>query len=381
MAGATKRDYYEVLGVPRNATQEEIKKAYRRLARQYHPDFNKDPQAQEKFKEINEAYQVLSDPEKRKLYDQYGHAAFSAQGAPQDFTQEVVFTDIGDLFEDLLKGFGFEDIFRRATRSKRRTYKKPIKGEDIYYTVELTLEEAFKGTVVSIPVHREVPCQACDGEGYDKSRGQRVCPTCGGRGEVVQRSFFITMAQTCPTCGGEGVIREPCPKCGGSGVVKVREDIKVRIPAGVDNSSKVLVEGKGHAGRFGGPPGDLIIIVKLKPHRIFERKGNNLYIDVNIKITEAILGTEIEVPTIEGQKVKVKIPPGIKEGELIRVGEFGMPKLTGGGRGDFFVRVHIDVPKLGFMDKFFGDVKRIKQLLEELNTLLPEPNRIQERTQ
>ncbi|MFN3947183.1 MAG: molecular chaperone DnaJ [Aquificaceae bacterium] len=375
MANSTKKDYYEILGVPRNATQEEIKKAYRRLARKYHPDFNKDPSAQEKFKEINEAYQVLSDPEKRKLYDQYGHAAFSSQGADQAY-QEVVFQNIGDLFEEVFKGFGFEDIFQRATRGRRREYRRATRGEDIYYTAELSLEEAFKGTIINVPLQREVVCDVCKGLGYDPAKGERTCPTCGGRGEVVQRQFFITISQTCPTCGGEGVLREPCPKCRGRGTILQREEIRVKIPAGVDTGSKIKVEGKGHAGRFGGPYGDLIISIKLTPHPIFERRGNNLYLDAYIKITEAMLGGEIEVPTLEGSKVKVKIPAGTKEGDTIRVEGYGMPKLMAEGRGDLFVKVHIDIPKLGFFDKLFGDGKRIKEILQELDKLLPEPERI-----
>ncbi|MCS6957927.1 MAG: molecular chaperone DnaJ [Aquificaceae bacterium] len=378
MAQSAKRDYYEVLGVPRNATQEEIKRAYRKLARKYHPDFNKDPDAQEKFKEINEAYQVLSDPEKRKLYDQYGHAAFTAQPGGEAY-QEVVYQNIGDIFEELFRGFGFEDIFEKATRGRRREQRRPIKGENIVYTVELSLEEAFKGTVVSIPLVRDVVCDACGGNGYDASRGERVCPTCGGKGEVVQRQFFITIAQTCPTCGGEGVIREPCPKCRGKGVVPQREEVKVKIPPGVDTGSKVMAEGKGHAGRFGGPSGDLIIGIRVKPHSIFERRGNNLYVDVNIKLTEAVLGTELDVPTLDGGTVRVKIPAGVQNGDTIRVEGKGMPKLMTEGRGDLFIRVHIDVPKLGFMDKVFGDGRKIKQLLEDLDRLLPEPKRIRER--
>ncbi|RME13555.1 MAG: molecular chaperone DnaJ, partial [Aquificota bacterium] len=347
------------------------------LARQYHPDFNKDPKAQEKFKEINEAYQVLSDPEKRKLYDQYGHSAFTAQGAEQ--YQDVVFQNVGDLFEELFRGFGFEDIFERATRGRRREQRRPAKGEDIYHTVDLSLEEAYRGTVVSIPLVREVACDACGGSGYDRSKGEKVCPTCGGRGEVVQRQFFMTIAQTCPTCRGEGVIRETCPKCRGRGTLPQREEVKVKIPPGVDTGSKILAEGKGNAGMFGGPPGDLIITVRIKPHPVFERRGNNLYVDVNIKLTEAVLGAELDVPTLEGNTVRVKVPAGVREGDTIRVEGYGMPRLMSEGRGDLFVRVHIDVPKLGFMDKLFGDGKKIKQLLEELDRLLPEPERIRER--
>ncbi|MEN3027880.1 MAG: molecular chaperone DnaJ [Aquificaceae bacterium] len=377
MAQSAKRDYYEVLGVPRNATQEDIKKAYRKLARKYHPDFNKEPEAQERFKEINEAYQVLSDPEKRKLYDQYGHSAFTTQ-APEGVYQEVIYQNVGDLFEEIFRGFGFEDIFERATRGRRRE-RRPLRGEDIHQTVELSLEEAYSGAVVTVPVVREVVCDACGGKGYDAQTGERVCPTCGGKGEVVHRQFFMTIAQTCPSCGGEGYIREPCPKCRGRGTVSQREEIKVKVPAGVDTGTRIMAEGKGHAGFYGGPYGDLIITIKLKPHRIFERRGNNLYVDVNLKLTEAVLGAEVEVPTLQGEKLRVRIPAGVKEGDTVRVEGQGMPKLRSEEKGDLFVRVHIEVPKLGFMDKLFGDGRRIKQLLEELDKLLPEPERIRER--
>lgn len=377
---ASKKDYYEILGVPRNASQEEIKKAYRRLARKYHPDFNKDPEAQEKFKEINEAYQVLSDPEKRRLYDQYGHDAFVAQQGGtsyQDFG--TPFGDLGEILEEMVRNFGFSDIFGRATRERRRTTRRPVKGEDIYYTVEISLEEAFRGTTVSIPLVREISCDVCRGEGYDPSKGSRVCPTCGGSGFVGQRVAFINISQTCPTCGGEGVLREPCSKCGGKGTVSVREEIKVRIPPGVDNGSKVLVEGKGHAGMYGGPPGDLYILIKVRPHRVFERRGDHLYVDVNLKFSEAVLGTELEIPTLSGERVRVKVPAGVREGEVIRVEGHGMPRLRGSGRGDLMVRVHIDVPKLSLLDRLWGDGKRLKDLLQELDKLLPEPKRLVER--
>jgi len=377
---STKKDYYEILGVPRNASQEEIKKAFRRLARKYHPDINKSPEAQEKFKEINEAYQVLSDPEKRKLYDMYGHAAFEGTGA-----QEQTYTRIPDLEEILSEFFGegfgsvFDTIFERATRGRRRERRRPLKGEDIFKTVEISLEDAYRGTTVSVDVDREVECSACGGTGYDREKGVRTCPTCGGTGQVVQRQFFITISQTCPACKGEGVVYEPCRVCGGRGTVRKRESIKVRIPPGVDNGSRLVVEGKGHAGRFGGPPGDLYIQVRVKPHRIFERKGDDLYVDVNLTYPEAVLGTEIEVPTLSGEKVKVKIPPGTGHGDLIKVEGYGMPKLKGKGRGDLYVRVNIVVPKIGVMDKVFKDGRKVEKLLKELNELLPKPERIKER--
>ncbi len=384
MSSGTKKDYYEILEVPRNASEEEIKRAYRRLARKYHPDLNKDPSAQEKFKEINEAYQVLSDPEKRRLYDMYGHAAFQGQGAQQTqehFSTNVNFGDIEDLLSDFMKGFGFDfdTIFERATKGRRRERRRPVKGDDIYKTVEITLEEAYKGTTVSVPVTREVYCDVCRGYGYDPAKGEKICPTCNGSGQVVQRNFIITISQTCPTCRGEGVLREPCRACGGRGTVSKSENIKVRIPPGVDDGSKLVVEGKGNVGLNGGPAGDLYIVVKLKPHKIFSRKGNNLYVDVNITYPEAVLGTTLEVPTIEGKKVTVNIPPGVHHGQTVKVEGYGMPSLKGGGKGDLYVRVNIDIPKISFIDKVFKNGRKVEKLLKELEEELPKPDRIKER--
>ena len=376
MASSTKKDYYEILGVPRNASEEEIKKAYRRLVRKYHPDICKKPECEEKFKEINEAYQVLSDPEKRRIYDMYGHEGLQQQG----YTQQETYTRIPDL-EEILREFfeiptSFESIFERATGRRRR--RRGVRGEDIVVPVEITLEEAFKGTTVPIEIEREVYCEACEGEGVEKT-SRRTCPTCRGTGEVVQGNWFIQVRQTCPTCKGEGVIYEPCKVCGGRGTVRKKETIKVKIPPGVRDGSRLVVEGKGHAGKFGGETGNLYIVVKIKPHKIFERKGDDLYVDVNITYPEAVLGTEIEVPTIDGEKVKVKIPPGTKDGELIRVPGKGMPRLKGTGRGDLYVRVHVDVPKISMLSKIFGDGKKAQELLKQLQEVLPKPQRIVER--
>ncbi len=384
MSSGTKKDYYEILEIPRNASEEEIKKAYRRLARKYHPDLNKDPSAQEKFKEINEAYQVLSDPEKRRLYDMYGHAAFQGAGSQQSYeryTTNVNFGDIEDLLSDFMKGFGFDfdTIFERAAKGRRRDRRRPVKGDDLYHTVEVSLEDAYKGTTVSVPVIREVRCDICRGYGYDPTRGEKVCPTCKGSGQVIQKNFILTISQTCPTCRGEGVLREPCTVCKGRGTVSRREDIKVRIPPGVDEGSRLVVEGKGNAGIYGGPPGDLYIIIKLKPHKIFTRKGNHLYVDVNITYPEAVLGTSLEVPTIEGKKVKVSIPAGASHGQTIKVEGYGMPSLKGGQKGDMYVRVNIDIPKISFVDKMFKNGRKLEKLLKELDEELPKPDRIRER--
>ena len=384
---AAKRDYYEILGVSRNASQEEIKKAYRKLARKYHPDICKKPECEEKFKEINEAYQVLSDPEKRKLYDQYGHAAFEMGGAtPQEgqgWTNFAEFENLDEFIKSFFRsGSIFEKIFEsaafggRRTQSRRHRARAPRKGEDIYHTVVLSLEDAFKGTVVKVPIERRVKCPVCGGSG---AANERVCPQCGGSGRVVYQTPFMVVEETCPTCRGSGVLAEPCPECGGKGFVLKREEVKVKIPPGVDNGTKLKVEGKGHEGLFGGPPGDLYIITKVEPHPIFERRGDNLYVDVNITYPEAVLGGEVEVPTIEGEKIKVKIPEGTKENDTVRVEGKGMPRLRGSGRGDLIVRFHIDVPSFGLLAKLTGKEKRIKELLQELQKELPKPERVRRR--
>ncbi len=381
---AVKRDYYEILGVPRNASQEEIKKAYRKLARKYHPDICKKPECEEKFKEINEAYQVLSDPEKRKLYDTYGHAAFEGGAPSENFGGGTPFENLEDVFKTFGEFFGgdfFERIFEEAAfggrRRRRASRPRPQRGEDIYHTVVISLEDAFRGTVLNIPITRRVACPVCKGSGKGR---EKVCPRCGGRGKLVFRpNPFMVVEEVCPVCRGAGVVAEPCPECGGEGFVLKQEEVKVRIPPGVDNGTKLKVEGKGNEGRFGGPPGDLYIITKVEPHPIFERRGDNLYVDVNITYPEAVLGGEVEVPTIEGENIKVRIPEGTKENDTVRVEGRGMPRLRGGGRGDLVVRFHIDVPSFGFLAKLTGKERRIRELLEELQKELPKPERVRKR--
>jgi molecular chaperone DnaJ len=386
---AVKKDYYEILGVDRNATQEEIKKAYRKLARKYHPDICKKPECEEKFKEINEAYQVLSDPEKRKLYDKYGHAAFeggaaaqSPEGANIPFGGEgFQFEQLNEFMRQFMGGGGlFEKLFEEAVfgsrRKRSRGWRQAARGEDIYHTVEISLEDAFKGTVLTIPITRKVKCPVCGGRG---TTNERTCPQCGGSGRVRYQMGPFLVEETCPACHGAGVIAQPCPECEGKGFVYKTEEIKVRIPPGVDNGTKLKVDGKGHEGAFGGPSGDLYIITKVKPHPVFERRGDNLYVDVNITYPEAVLGSEIKVPTIEGEEITVKVPEGTKEGDTVRVEGKGMPRLRGSGRGDLVVRFHIDVPSFGLLAKLTGKEKKVKELLQELQQYLPKPERVRKR--
>lgn len=341
MAG--KRDYYEVLGVDRSAGTEEIKKAYRRLARRYHPDVNKeDPQAAEKFKEATEAYQVLSDPEKRAAYDRFGHAAFDGSGAGGPGGGFDPFGGFGDLG-------GFEDIFDAFFGGGgRRRARGPVKGADLRYDLEIDFEEAAFGVETEISVPRLEVCGRCHGNKAEPGTPIRSCPECQGSGQVrrVQQTPFgrFVNVQTCSRCRGEGKwVETACRECHGAGVVQRTRRITVKIPAGVDSGQRIRLAGEGEAGERGGPPGDLYVFVTVRPHPFFKREGRDIHCEVPISFVQAALGDEIEVPTLEGPLV-LKIPEGTQTGTTFRLRGKGVPDVRGFGKGDQFVRVKVVTP-------------------------------------
>ncbi len=346
---AEKRDYYEVLGVDRQAGEDEIKKAYRQLARQYHPDVTKeDPKvAEERFKEISEAYEVLMDKQKRDLYDQYGHAGVNSQFQGggfnwNDFTHQG---DIRDIFGDM--GFGGGNIFGMFFGGGGRS-RGPRQGQSLRYDLEITLEEAFEGVKKDLTLPLTVKCDACGGTG-SKSRKEEVCAQCGGKGQVqrVERrgySQFISVG-ACPKCGGSGKdIKDPCPECDG-GWTRKRQKISLDIPKGVDSGMRLRVAGAGEPSPDGGPPGDLFVVVALKDHRVFQRDGPDLYLTHEIGFPEAALGASLEIPTLEGKKAEMSVPAGTQPGEVQRLKGLGMPRMDGHGRGDLYVRLKLVVPK------------------------------------
>jgi len=338
-----KRDYYEVLGVDRNASQDEIKKAFRKLARKYHPDMNKeDPSAEEKFKEINEAYEVLSDPEKRRRYDQFGHAAEGPAGGPGG-AGGWDFGDFGTSFDSI-----FDMFFGGGFGGARAPRTGPERGADLRYDLEISLEEAASGLDRDIEVVRLDTCSSCGGTGAKPGTSPVTCPVCGGRGQTTQvrTTAFgrFTSITTCPRCGGEGrVIESPCQTCQGRGRVRKRKKIRVRIPAGVDSGMRVRVAGEGEAGTRGGPPGDLFVFITVRPHEIFERRGNDIFCEVPISVWQAALGDEIEVPALGG-RASVQVPEGTQTGTAFRLRGKGIPDVHGGPRGDQYVRVKVVTP-------------------------------------
>nr|WP_206155233.1 molecular chaperone DnaJ [Caldanaerobacter subterraneus] len=340
---------YEILGVDRNASQEEIKKAYRRLAKKYHPDLNPgDKEAEQKFKEINEAYEILSDPQKRAQYDQFGHAAFEQGGFQQggfgDFGEggfDFDFGGFGDIFGDI-----FSDFFGTG---RRKAEKGPKKGADIRYDLTLTFEEAAFGTEKEIEVERFEVCDVCHGTGVKPGSRPETCPVCHGTGEIrqTQNTPFgrIVNIRTCPRCHGEGkIITDPCQKCGGTGRIRKRRKIKVTIPAGIDEGQMLTLRGEGEPGLRGGPNGDLYIVIHVKPHEIFKREGYDVYVKIPISFADAALGGEIKIPTLDGM-VSFTIPEGTQTGTKFKLRGKGIPHIGGRGRGDQIVEVYVEVPK------------------------------------
>lgn len=330
----SKRDYYEVLGVSRTASGEDVKKAYRKCALQYHPDRNpNDKKAEEHFKEATEAYQVLADQKKRALYDQYGHAGLEGMGQAGAAGFGGGFSDI---FEDI-----FEDFFGG---SSARSHSRARKGSDLAMELEVTFQEAFTGVEKSVSVGREESCGACRGEGARSGTAPSVCPTCHGAGQVMASSGFFSLSRTCPRCRGEGrFIEHPCASCRGTGRARVARKIQVKVPAGVDGGMRLRMTGEGEAGHRGGPRGDLYIEIAVKPHDIFRREGSEVVCDIPVSMVQAALGDEIDVPTLSGTD-KLKIPAGTQTGTAFRLKGRGFPSLNGGPAGDQEVRVVVETP-------------------------------------
>ena len=337
-------DYYDLLGVSREASPEEIKKAYRKMAVKYHPDKNAgDKKAEEMFKKVSEAYEVLHDPDKRAAYDRFGHAAFQQGGHTTRSGAQGGFHDPFDVFSEVFGGGGsssiFEEIFGGGGRHRSNA------GADLRYDIEITLEQAATGVEKEISYRRSVPCSHCKGSGAEPGSSRRSCPTCKGTGQVVSSQGFFSIRQTCPNCHGSGTILEnPCTKCRGEGRSIKTNKLKVKIPPGVDTGSKLRSPSSGEAGLQGGPSGDLYVVIHVTEHDIFERQGDHLYCTLPIKFTLAALGGTIEVPTLKG-KASLKIPSGTPSGTVFRLREKGMPRLRSHTQGDQFIHIEIEVPK------------------------------------
>lgn len=347
----SKRDYYEILGVSKTATDAELKSAFRKLAMQHHPDKNPgDKAAEAKFKELNEAYQCLSDGQKRAAYDRFGHAAFEqGGGGGGPFGGGFAGGSMGDIFEDL-----FGEVFgggRRSSGGRER-------GADLRYNLEITLDDAFNGKAATIKVPTSITCEACSGTGAKPGSKPKKCATCGGHGRVRAAQGFFSIERTCPACHGRGeTIDDPCKSCSGAGRVTRERTLSINIPAGVEDGTRIRLSGEGEAGMRGGPAGDLYVFLSVKPHALFQRDGADLFARVPISMVAAALGTEIAVPTLDGVEAKVKIPEGTQSGKQIRIKGKGMPVLRSRDRGDLFIQTVVETPQ--------NLTKRQKELLRE----------------
>src|SRR6266511_5102225 len=349
----TPKSLYEVLGVPKNASQEEIRKAYRKLARQHHPDRNHDDtSAEERFKEVQGAYDVLSDPEKRKQYDAFGDGRMRGGSGPQGATFD--FGDLGDL------GDLFGGLFGRGRGGARQQQARGRRGNDVEASVSLSFEDSLRGVDVVIPVELETACRECGGSGARPGTAPTICPECKGRGVTSESQGLFALSQPCPRCRGNGtVIEQPCPRCKGSGRERRTKRYSVRIPAGVKDGTRIRLKGKGEAGVAGGPPGDLFVVTRVEPSTLFQRRAEaDLVVEVPVTYAEAALGAKVEVPTPYGERLSVKIPAGTETGKLLKLKGHGAPLLKGSGKGDLLARVRVTVPK--------KLTKKQRELMEEL---------------
>ncbi len=365
--GNDKRDYYEVLNVSRTATDDELKKAYRRSALEWHPDRNPErtEEAEERFKELTEAYSVLIDPQKRAAYNHYGHAGVSSQ--PFAGFDDSIFADFADIFGGF---FGLDELFGQQARGRRT---RVTRGRDLRYDLDLSFEEAAHGVERKIKVSRRETCPECSGSGARKGTEPTTCSACHGQGSLRYQQGFFAVSRTCPQCRGEGkVIRDPCPECRGEGQVVRERSIQLKVPAGVDNATRLRIGGEGEPGLRGGPPGDLYVILKVAEHPVFERRDANLYCSVSLSFPQAVLGAEVRVPMLDGHRESVKVPAGTQSGAIFRLKGKGLPVLNGAGRGDLYVEIRVHIPK-----KLTPQQRR---LIEELAKTLPAEGRPAEKS-
>jgi len=359
-----KRDFYEILGVPRTASAEELKKAYRSKAKELHPDRNSDnPQAEAQFKEVNEAYDTLKDADKKAAYDRYGHAAFEGGRGPGGggAGQGDFASAFSDVFEDLL------GVFMGGRGGAGGGRSRAQRGSDLRYNLRVSLEDAYGGIQKTINVPASVACEVCRGTGAEGGAEPVTCPTCSGMGKVRAQQGFFTVERTCPTCAGMGqIIKNPCRACGGAGRIEKERALSVNIPAGVETGTRIRLAGEGEAGLRGGPTGDLYIFIEVKDHPIFQRDGVHLFCRVPVSITAAALGGEVEVPTIDGGKSRVKVPAGSQTGKQMRLRAKGMPALRGGGSGDMLIELAVETP--------VNLTGRQKELLREFEKLSEDNN-------
>ncbi len=362
MAKGHQRDYYEVLGVTRTAAVDEIKSAYRKAALKWHPDRNPENKADSevKFRECTEAYSVLSDAQKRQIYDTYGHAGLSSSGVGQGF-DHTVFQDFHDIFGDF---FGFEDLFGSGGRRGR---SRAQRGSDLRYDMSLTFEEASAGVTTKIKLPRQEYCEACNGTGAKKGTGVQACQTCAGRGQLAYQQGFFTITRTCPACQGAGqIVKERCLECRGQGRLEREKTIELRIPPGVDTGTRLRVAGEGEPGPNGGPAGDLYVVLEVKEHAFFERRGADLYCTIPLSVAQAALGTELQVPGLTGEE-KLKIPEGTQSGAVFRIKGKGLADPRGGGKGDLYYHVLVLTPTKLTRDQ--------RKLMEQLGATLRVENK------